>query len=153
VAIEVLPGSVAGEPFLNRNPAILYGLGNLVENAVDFATSHVVFSAEWNATTITVTIRDDGGGFSKDLLEKVGEPFITTRKSELPETGGGLGLGLFIAKTLLQRSGAAVEFANSDLPAVQGAIVKVSWPRKLLDISGDPAQPSQLVKAQASVMD
>lgn len=139
VEIDLLPGSVTGEPVMNRNPAILYGLGNLVENAVDFAEARVGISAGWNNDTVTIEIRDDGKGFSKDLLERVGEPFVTTRKSENRESGGGLGLGLFIAKTLLQRSGAAIEFSNATSPGEHGAIVSVAWPRHLFDNAEDPA--------------
>lgn len=153
VAIDLSPGSVNGEPVLNRNPAILYGLGNLVENAVDFAESRVEFSARWNDETVTIQIRDDGKGFSKDLLERVGEPFVTTRKSEERESGGGLGLGLFIAKTLLQRSGAAIEFSNVSDPGEHGAVVLVAWPRQLFDSPDGPAasqNPHDLAVALAA---
>jgi two-component system, sensor histidine kinase RegB len=132
--IIVEPGSVAGEPVLHRNPAILYGLGNLIENAVEFAASRVEFTAEWDREAVRITIRDDGPGFPNDLLERIGEPFVTRRRQKA--TGGGLGLGLFIAQTLLRRSGATVDIANIDQPGQQGAVVTVTWQRNLVDISG-----------------
>jgi two-component system sensor histidine kinase RegB len=146
VKLIVTPGSQSGEPVLARNAGILYGLGNLLENAVDFARSRVEFSARWDASTITVSIRDDGPGFSPNMIERVGEPFLTTRSRDPEATGGGLGLGLFIAKTLLERSGAVVEFANSASTDARGALVTVRWRRAEIDLStassgadGEPA--------------
>ncbi|MEM7463380.1 MAG: ActS/PrrB/RegB family redox-sensitive histidine kinase [Pseudomonadota bacterium] len=138
IAIDLVPGSVPGEPVLNRSPAILYGLGNLIENAVDFAESRVKFSARWNDDSVTIQISDDGKGFSRDLLERAGDPFVTTRKSEQRESGGGLGLGLFIAKTLLQRSGATIEFSNAVNPGEHGAVVSVTWPRQYFENFEEP---------------
>ena len=120
------------DPVFARNPAILYGLGNLVENAVDFARRKVTVHAAWDQDDIHIEIRDDGKGFKIELLERIGEPFVTTRNRANQETGGGLGLGLFIAKTLLERSGAILNFENS--PAGErGAIVTIRWPREALD--------------------
>jgi two-component system sensor histidine kinase RegB len=138
VELSVGPGSVAGEPVFARNPGILYGLGNLVENAVDFAGSRVEFTAAWDAETITIVIRDDGPGFAREMLERLGEPFLTSRRRDPEATGGGLGLGLFIAKTLLERSGAQVDFANSDRTDTPGAIVTVRWLRPGIDLAWQP---------------
>jgi two-component system sensor histidine kinase RegB len=138
VELSVGPGSVAGEPVFARNPGILYGLGNLVENAVDFAGTRVEFTAAWDAETITIVIRDDGPGFAREMLERLGEPFLTSRRRDPEATGGGLGLGLFIAKTLLERSGAQVDFANSDRTDTPGAIVTVRWLRPGIDLAWQP---------------
>jgi two-component system sensor histidine kinase RegB len=132
VAIDVsVPDERATEPVGARNPGILYGLGNLVENAVDFARERVEVVAQWDSETIEVAITDDGPGFAPDILDRIGEPYVTSRRRK-PGTEGdepsGLGLGFFIAKTLLERSGATLNFANRALPQ-HGAIVKLRWNR------------------------
>lgn len=124
-------GSTAAEPISQRNPAILYGLGNLVENAVDFAEAKVRLTAVWDEKDVTLQISDDGQGFSAEVLNRIGEPFVTTRGKSNIETGGGLGLGLFIAKTLLGRSGATLRFEN--VKGGSGAVVTIKWPREALD--------------------
>lgn len=122
------------EPVLWRNPAILYGLGNLVENAVDFAQRQVTVDVNWTDERAQIDIVDDGPGFAPEQLEKLGEPDIgTTRKAVRRRKGSpGLGLGIFIAKTLLERGGATVRFANSGRPGT-GARATVSWPRASID--------------------
>lgn len=115
------------EPVVRRNPGLLYGLGNLVENAVDFARSKVTVTWGWTETGVSIIIQDDGEGFRPEILDRIGEPYMTSRDSS-HNGGGGLGLGLFIAKTLLERSGAQITFRNRKNPG-QGAEVKVSWSR------------------------
>ena len=118
------------EPVLSRRPEIIYGLGNLIENATDFAETIVSISAFYSDTYIEVTIEDDGPGFQTDILQRLGEPYTTER-----QTKTGMGLGFFIAKTLLERSGARVIVTN--LPAsdtdrarkFMGARVQLKWPR------------------------
>ncbi len=122
------------EPVGGRNPAILYGLGNLLENAVDFAHERVEVAASWSGHDVDVTITDDGPGFAPEIMDRIGEPYVTSqrRKRQNFDSDGtlanGLGLGLFIAKTLLERSGATLEFANRRLPE-RGAIVRLNWER------------------------
>jgi two-component system sensor histidine kinase RegB len=132
VTIDVaLPADRSGEPAGAHNPAILYGLGNLVENAVDFATERVEITASWSANDIAVTITDDGPGFAPEVMSRIGEPYVTTRgrsRSGGEREIGGLGLGFFIAKTLLERSGAMLTFINREAPH-NGAIVRISWGR------------------------
>ena len=132
VAIDVImPPDRDAVPVGARNPAILYGLGNLLENAVDFASERVVVDATWSADTVGVTISDDGPGFAADILARIGEPYVTSRKlgpTDRADEPTGLGLGLFIAKTLLERSGAVLSFENHALPN-RGAVVTVRWPR------------------------
>lgn len=120
-------------PVFRRNAAIIYGLGNLLENAVDFARSEVVFRCQWDTESISFTIRDDGKGFAQGIIDKIGEPFISQRRSDKKQSGGGLGLGLFIAKTLLERSGAELEFSNLGGERGRGAEVRVSWNRSDLE--------------------
>jgi two-component system sensor histidine kinase RegB len=121
------------EPVGERRPGVIYGLANLVENAVDFAQEWVEIKATWSAREVVVTIADDGPGVSPLVLDALGEPYITTRPSRHRgrSTDGapaGMGLGFFIAKTLLERSGATVALDNRPAPAT-GAIAKVSWAR------------------------
>jgi two-component system, sensor histidine kinase RegB len=123
----------ASEPIGGRNPAILYGLGNLLENAVDFARERVDVKADWSADDIAVTITDDGPGFAPEILDRIGEPYVTSKRRrrmnvDVNGEGGGLGLGFFIAKTLLERSGATLDFENSRSPE-GGAVVRVRWGR------------------------
>ena len=108
--------------------SLLFGLGNLIENAAAFAKTRVDVDAEWNDDIITVTITDDGPGFPSEHLDRLGEPYFTTRRSGADEQGGGLGLGIFIAKTLLERTGARLAFRNTP----DGASVEIVWPREAL---------------------
>ncbi|MFZ2091587.1 MAG: ActS/PrrB/RegB family redox-sensitive histidine kinase [Pseudolabrys sp.] len=132
VAINVTaPSDRSTEPVGARNPAILYGLGNLLENAVDFAGDRVSVEAQWNEDSVGVTIGDDGPGFAPEILARIGEPYVTSRRHHQNDTGeesAGLGLGFFIAKTLLERSGATLLFENKPLPE-RGAIIRLSWSR------------------------
>ncbi|WMS41127.1 ActS/PrrB/RegB family redox-sensitive histidine kinase [Acuticoccus sp. MNP-M23] len=113
------------KPIIWRNPAIHYGLGNLVENAVEFARSAVSVTADWNQDAVQIVIADDGPGFPDDVLDRIGDPFVSRRRTQ--DKAGGLGLGIFIAKTLLERTGASVVFENDE-----GAITSVTWPRDAL---------------------
>ncbi len=132
--------AAAPEPVIARNPGVIYGLGNIVENACDFAAGQVVVEAEWDEEEIAVTISDDGEGFSEEIIDRLGEPYVTTRgdccpgEEEDPADAArpGMGLGLFIAKTLLERTGAILGFANRPAPE-HGAIVRVAWPRGAIE--------------------
>ncbi|MCC6888066.1 MAG: ActS/PrrB/RegB family redox-sensitive histidine kinase [Hyphomicrobiales bacterium] len=120
------------EPVGGRNPGILYGLGNLVENAVDFAATAVEVTADWDSDKVSVTIADDGPGFAPEIMDRIGDPYVTSRRRRRmnvgSEAGGGLGLGFFIAKTLLERSEATLGFENRPAPQ-RGAVVRVLWAR------------------------
>jgi len=124
------PAEADEEPVVARNPAITYGLGNLVENAIDFARERIEVAAEWSADRVTVTISDDGPGFPPEIMDRMGEPFVTgrRRRQRAANENPGLGLGFFIAKTLLERSGGRVALENRQFPQ-RGAIVKVRWGR------------------------
>jgi two-component system sensor histidine kinase RegB len=139
INVALAPGETA-EPVGGRNPAILYGLGNLLENAVDFARKRVDVAASWSGQKVSVTITDDGPGFAPEVMDRIGEPYVTSRRNAETgddESGGfaaseyeksGLGLGFFIAKTLLERSGASLDFRNRVFPE-RGAVVRVQWDR------------------------
>ena len=142
---EGMLNGAAREPVAERRPGVIYGLGNLIENAVDFAREKVEVHARWDERTVTVTVADDGQGFSPEIMDTLGEPYVTTRPTgeRLGRSGheaSGLGLGFFIAKTLLERSGARFTIANRDAPAT-GAVVRISWPRETFQVIGRP-EPS-----------
>ena len=61
-----------------RNPAIRYGLGNLLENAVDFARERVEMAAQWTVEEISITINDDGPGFAPEVIDRLGAPYVTS---------------------------------------------------------------------------
>lgn len=138
------PGAADRQPVILRRPEIVHGLRNLVQNAVDFAKSTVWIKGEWSDDAITLHIIDDGDGFPPQVLGRIGDPFVRSRRtaqdlSSRPEYEG-MGLGLFIAKTLLERSGAVLTFANSADPFLTpeerpdrcGAVVQAVWPAKAL---------------------
>src|ERR1700712_236840 len=125
VAIKVrIAVAGASEPVGMRNPAILYGVGNILENAVDFARQTVEVNAWWNNETVEIEISDDGPGIAPDMLKRIGEPYLSRRRSADEAQGehSGLGLGVFIARTLLERAGAKVSFTNRIFPD-HGAVV------------------------------
>lgn len=143
-----LGGEEGGPPVILRRPEVIHGLRNLIQNAVDFADARVWIEVRWSPGRITLRIMDDGPGFPPHLLGRIGDPQIPRRA----RSGGsadrrpgydGMGLGLFIAKTLLERSGADLSFANgsdsfkgdSVMHERTGAIVEVVWPRAKLEVS------------------
>lgn len=141
------PGPDGGvqQPSILRKPEIIHGLRNLIQNAVDFARAQVWVEAEWTPDRITISIMDDGRGYPPQIIGRIGDPFMRRKRAETdlrtrPEYEG-MGLGLFIAKTLLERSGAELTFANgsdpyqnlTDDPERRGAVVVVTWPRHLID--------------------
>ena len=150
-------GGETDQPAIVRQPEIIHGLRNLVQNAVDFSRSTVWIEAHWTDERIALRIMDDGKGFPPQILGRIGDPFVRWRKSatarvQRPEYEG-MGLGLFIAKTLLERSGAELTFSNGSDPysstpvegAYRGAIVEVVWPRHKIDARvGENAVPQGL---------
>jgi two-component system, sensor histidine kinase RegB len=143
IAIKVrLAVAATREPVGARNPAILYGVGNILENAVDFANQAVEVNAWWNADTVEIVISDDGPGIAPDMLNRIGEPYLSRRRAadEAQDGRSGLGLGVFIARTLLERTGAKVTFTNRIFPD-HGAVVQIVWPRAAFE-AGETAPES-----------
>jgi two-component system, sensor histidine kinase RegB len=118
-------------PVLAPMPEIIHGLGNLIQNALQFAVRRVRVETRWNEDEVSVTIIDDGPGFPQTILDRLGEPYLSVRGTQ----GGNMGLGIFIAQTLLKRTGATVTFRNA---AERGAEVEVVWPRGPLEIRAQP---------------
>jgi two-component system, sensor histidine kinase RegB len=127
------------EPTVVRRPEVIHGLRNLVQNAVDFARSQVWIDGSWSAEAVTLKITDDGAGFPASVIGRIGDPFVRARRSEHDASARpgyeGMGLGLFIAKTLLERSGAELSFRNASDPFLgpddhaerSGAVVEAVW--------------------------
>jgi two-component system sensor histidine kinase RegB len=115
-------------PILRRTPEIMHGLGNILQNAMQFATKAVRVETQTDAQRIAMTVSDDGPGFSSGLLGRLGEPYLSLRDQEHEH----LGLGIFIAQTLLERTGAEVTFVNGLDGALEGAAVTIVWPRSAL---------------------
>jgi two-component system, sensor histidine kinase RegB len=119
-------------PDLWRRPEVLHAITSIIENAFDFARAEILVTARFDAHSIVIEVRDDGPGFAADVLAKLGDPYVTSRPAaEGSRTGHvGMGLGFFIAKTLLERTGAEVGARNG---RKTGAIVTVRWPRSLME--------------------
>ena len=137
---QPFPGSGSPHPMIFRKPEVIHGLRNLIQNAVDFARTTVWIEGEWSGTILSVRIVDDGAGYPVQVLGRIGDPFVRARGPgqdlEVRPEYEGMGLGLFIAKTLLERTGAELSFANAIAPFLSnanypekcGAIVEVRWP-------------------------
>lgn len=126
-------------PEVQRRPEVIHGLRNLIQNAVDFAQAQIWIEADWSETTVTVRVVDDGPGFPPSLLSRIGEPYLRDKTNSRPEYKG-MGLGVFIAKTLLERTGAEVSFGNCSGASTErcGARAEVTWNRA--EIEGDSRQ-------------
>lgn len=141
-----------GQPMIPRSPELIHGLRNIIQNAVDFARRTVWIDIEREGEGLRIAIGDDGPGFASEILPRLAEPYITSRRRE--SRGGsdpyeGMGLGLFIARTLLERTGAQLTFANATdhdarredpglpraLAQPPGAVIEIFW-RRLSDLEG-----------------
>jgi two-component system sensor histidine kinase RegB len=151
ITVTVTPSkSEAAQPQVWRAPELLHGLGNIIENAADFAGTLVAVNARWDSQYLTIEVADDGPGFAPEIFEALGEPYITSRPghhalgdSEMGPQGSldkheGMGLGFFIAKILLEQTGGQVEAEN---PPGGGAKVSVRWQRGVID-GAQPPVPS-----------
>ena len=125
------PDGAGAEPRVKRRPEIVHGIGNFISNARQFARTEVLVTIYWNQETCRITVQDDGPGFSPSILSRLGEPYVSSRR----ESGEHMGLGVFIAQTLLERTGARVEFDNR---ADGGAEVVVTWARHRLEQEDQP---------------
>jgi two-component system sensor histidine kinase RegB len=150
--LSPVTGGSERQPTLVRRPEVIHGLRNLIQNAVDFSRSTVWIDGEWSDQHIIVRVVDDGEGYPAQVIGRIGDPFVRSRRGEQGQARQpeyeGMGLGLFIAKTLLERTGAELTFANASDPFLApeerpercGAIVEVSWDRAAIQ-----AQPEMAV--------
>lgn len=139
--IEPEEGQSVKDLTIARSPEILHALGAFIENAVSFASTEVRVNAGWNRDQIIVTIHDDGPGFADDVIPKLGEPYVSQR-GEDQSGGGDMGLGFFIAKTLVERTGGRIATRNRTAPR-NGAVVQAVWPRDALEIDGLKVSPRE----------
>lgn len=150
-ALDVTSAGDGPEPACRRNPGVMFGLANILDNAVDFAEARVSVEGRWTPDRVWIEIRDDGPGFSSEVLLRAGEPYVTTRSHDRPQSGetvgAGLGLGLFIAKTLIERSGAQLALMNVAAPDAHGAIVRVSWARHIFERAAPRHSPELSIRA------
>ncbi len=141
-------GDDSAPPQVWRAPELLHGLGNIIENAADFAQTLVAVKAGWDDQYLFISVADDGPGFAPEIFEALGEPYITSRPghhalvdSDMGPSGldkhEGMGLGFFIAKILLEQTGGEVK---ADNPASGGARVSIRWPRGVIDGPQPPTQ-------------
>ncbi|MGC6512138.1 MAG: ActS/PrrB/RegB family redox-sensitive histidine kinase [Parvibaculales bacterium] len=122
------------EPMVYRKAEIIYGIGNLIENASDFAATAVHIDVTQSGTDVAIVISDDGPGFAPELMSRLGEPWLTTRANKGSMTAqSGMGLGFFIAKTMLERTGAKIEISNKK-PPLSGAVISLTWQREMFEI-------------------
>jgi two-component system, sensor histidine kinase RegB len=152
IAIALVPGGET-EPKVWRVPELLHGLGNIVANAADFAATRVRIEARWTMGDLRLSVEDDGPGFAPEILERIGEPYVTSRpgsdalgETELGPSDAftgqhGMGLGFFIAKTLIERTGGSVRARNL---ADGGARVALRWPRGAIDGDLQPGNAASL---------
>ena len=116
--------------FNSDDPDLIYGLRNFIGNAIKFSKCKVYVFLYSNDKEIIIIINDDGPGFPKDILNKLGEPYIKSKSLEL-NSNSGLGLGTFLGKTLLERQNAKLTF--KDDKNLGGASVVISWsPKNIL---------------------
>jgi two-component system sensor histidine kinase RegB len=153
IRVTVTPPTAEAQkqvPQVWRAPELLHGLGNIIENAADFANVLVDISASWDAAYLYIAVTDDGPGFAPEIFEALGEPYITSRpghrapgETEMNPQGldehEGMGLGFFIAKVLLEQTGGMVKAVN---PAGGGAQVQIRWPRGVIDGPQPPVPPN-----------
>lgn len=130
----------AEEPIIRHSAELIHGLATLVQNATQFAKSRVDIDTRWSRDEAIVSISDDGAGFPAGILDRLGEPYLSTRgKSD--GTGDHMGLGVFIAQTLLSRTGASVSFRNRPggrgKAKTTGAVATIRWARRDLSRLGE----------------
>jgi len=150
IEVQIEDISQVSEPILWRRPEIVHAMTSLMENAVDFAQTRVVVKGAYDGDAVTIAVLDDGPGFAADILSRLGEPYVTSRPGGNDDAleHVGMGLGFFIAKTLLEHTGGNVQFGNHSGEfgtgvrgaAWRGAVVSVRWARPLVEASSLSAE-------------
>ncbi len=142
-----LPEGPREHPTVVRSPEIIHGLGTLLQNAMQFARHRVWVEIAWDAEWLIVTIADDGPGFDPGVLTRLGEPYVSTGSQDARGSSAGqqLGLGIFIAQTLLGHAGASLRFRN---PREGGAEVEIRWRRNTLSEVAEGLSDARPVKKE-----
>ena len=111
------------EPLINYSDEIMYGLGNIIQNATEHARNIIDVNILWNMNNIFIYIKDDGKGFPNEILERIGNPYISNKNNE-----NSMGLGIFIAKNLIENIGGQILFTNNSKS--NGSTVEIQLKRK-----------------------
>ena len=114
---------------IKRSPEIVFGLRNFIGNAIKFANREVLIKLISDEQNLVLIVNDDGPGFAEDIIKLIGEPYLKSRSKQIAGKAG-LGLGIFLGKTLLERKKAQLTFFNNE--DLKGATVKIAW--SILDI-------------------
>ena len=109
---------------IKKSIEIIYGIRNFIGNANKYAKNNIYINVKSDSELSEIIIEDDGPGFSKDILTKIGEPYIKSLRLN-DKNKAGLGLGIFIGKTLLEKNFAKILFRNSETRG--GAEIKIEW--------------------------
>ena len=120
--LEIIPSDY--EPEIIYKDEIMYALGNIIQNAIFYSESFIKVQLNYQKLIVTIIITDDGSGFSKDIIDKLGEPYVSKNKN-------GMGLGIFIAKNLIENMGGNIKFYNSK---DNKAIVEIIFDNSILNI-------------------
>ena len=120
--LEIIPSDY--EPEIIYKDEIMYALGNIIQNAIFYSVSKTKVELNYQKSIVTIFITDDGSGFSKDIIDKLGEPYVSKNKN-------GMGLGIFIAKNLIENMGGNINFYNSK---DNNAIVEIIFDNSILSI-------------------
>ncbi|WP_010298600.1 ActS/PrrB/RegB family redox-sensitive histidine kinase [Candidatus Odyssella thessalonicensis] len=118
----------AEAPLINLSPELQHALGNVIANALQFADAQVLVTCGWSQEKLTLKIADDGPGFPEFVLARIGQPYVSSRKDATD--GIHLGLGLFIAQTLIEKKGGMMYFYNKN-----GAVCEINLPRKAVEVT------------------
>lgn len=153
VEIEITAGpavdSAAAQPTVTRNAEVLHGVGTLIQNAVQFARHRVQIDLTWDEESVMLRIADDGPGFDVTVLSRIGEPYYSTgARARRRGEDQHMGLGIFIAQTLLAHHGASVEFSNE---VTGGAVAELRWPRSSLEVAAAPQQDRRVPRQDDSM--
>ena len=116
--------SIGDEPVISFMDEIMYGIGNIIQNGIQHAKNKIVSNISWSDDFFEIEIIDDGPGFSKEILDKLGNPYVSDRKNE------GMGLGIFIAKNLIENIGGKIKFNNND--DLSGTNILIQLKRNIL---------------------
>ena len=112
------------EPLINFSDEIMYGLGNIIQNASEHAKTNIDVNISWNKKYIFISVNDDGNGFTNEILERIGNPYISSKNNER-----NMGLGIFIAKNLIENIGGTIKFYNQTNN--NGSVVEISLKRNI----------------------
>ena len=122
--LRIKKNLVIEEPEIIFRDEIMYALGNIIQNAIFYSKLFVTIELNYNKKNLQINITDDGDGFSKDVLDKLGEPYIS-------KNNHGMGLGIFIAKNLIENMGGKINYYNSK---DDNAVVEITFNNSILEI-------------------